>query len=394
MAFRRPLRAFIVYLGDRRYDKIAGLFGGGAVVAWSAYWGVYCANPSGLSWHFFYGGARRMVGLNYRGYVLPGGLHLFANYPQLQIGPLSFVAALPLAVLPRDVAQPIAIVRMAVAGPLTVWLVADAAKRLRPWSTREAIWSGVAAWVFVAPLWFQLSIRFGHLDDALALLLLAAAINALSRANPTVAALCIGAAAASKPWAIATIPLALAATDGRRLRHLVEAAVVAVLPWLPFVLGDSRTIHAAGSFKIRVVPTSALALFNVTGGTPSWVRPVQFAGGALLVALCVASGRWAAAVLIAVALRLGTDPNVYPYYSTGLLVGAAIWDLLGSRLRVPLLTAAAFVTMYWSTFWSLSNHTEAALRFATILAMPLLVLATAARDPVRSSAELHRAVVD
>jgi uncharacterized membrane protein len=258
-------------------------------------------------------------------------------------------------------------------------LVADAARRLRPWSRRQVITAGVMAWAFVAPLWFQLSITFGHLDDVLVLLFLAFAVNALSRGNATVSALCVGAAAASKPWALAAIPLALAATDGRRLRHLLEALAVAILPWLPFVLGDSHTVHAASSFQIRVVPKSVLALFGVTGGTPSWVRPVQFLGGALVVLLFVLSERWAAAVVVAVAVRLGTDPNTYAYYTTGLVVGAAMWDLIGSRVRLPLLTAATFVTLYWSTFWSLSAHTLGALRLATVLAVPLVVLATTDR---------------
>jgi hypothetical protein len=358
-----------------RYGGIAGLLGIAAAVAWTVYWAVYCVHGSGLSWHFFVAGARRMVGLHYPGYPLPGGVHLYANYPRLQIGPLSFLVALPLALLPKVASQPIAIVLMTVIGGVSIWLVADAAQRLRQWTRGETIRAGVLAWVFVAPLWFQLAITFGHFDDVLALLLLSAAVNALARGHGTTAALCIGAAASAKPWAIATIPLALAVTDGKRIRHLAEALLAAVVPWLPFVLGDSHTLRA-GTFKIRVVATSVLALFHVTGGTPGWVRPVQFFGGALLVVACVWSGRWAAAVVIAVAVRLGTDPNVYTYYATGLVVGAAIWDLLGSRLRVPLLTAVGFVSLYWSTFWSLSAHTLALLRLVTVLAIPLLVLAT------------------
>jgi hypothetical protein len=365
------------------------MLGVALVLAWSAWWIVYCARGgSGLSWHFFVAGPRRLVGLHYRGYLLPGGLHIYANYPRLQWGPLTFIIALPLALLPISVSQPIAIIVMTAIGPLVIALVADAARRLRSWSRRQAVTLGVMAWVFVAPLWLQLSVTFGHLDDVLVLLFLAIAVNAVSRGNATVAALCVGAAAVSKPWALAAIPLAMAVSDGRRIRHLAEALAVAILPWLPFVLGDSHTVHAASSFKIRVVPRSVLALFHVTGGTPSWVRPVQFLGGALVVLLFVLSERWAAAVVVAVAVRLGTDPNTYAYYTTGLVVGAAMWDLIGSRVRLPFLTAAVFVTLYWSTFWSLSAHTLGLLRLATVLAVPLYVWVTT--DQLTPGDQEHR----
>jgi hypothetical protein len=364
-------------VSDRRRDQ--ALFAVAAL--WTVGWIVYIPHKFGyvVSWHFFVAGARRMVGLHYAGYPLAGGLHLYANYPKLQIGPLSFVLALPLALLPRVASEGLAGVLMMTAGPLTIGLIADAAIRVRGWSRREAFRAGSLAWFFVVPLWCDLAIRWGHLDDVLTLLLVALAVNALSRARPDVAALCIGAAAASKPWGIAFLPLAVAATDGKRLRHLAVAIVVAAALWLPFLLGDSRTLHAAGEFKIKVIPTSVLALFHITGGTPSWVRPVQFLGGAVLAYACIRSGQWAAAVVVAIALRLGTDPNVYTYYTTGLVVGAAIWDLLGSRLRAPALTAATFAGLYWSTYWGLAAHTQALIRLVFVLCVPVFVVVTAER---------------
>jgi hypothetical protein len=381
MAAARPAGQLIA---PRR--TILDRLGLAGVAGWSIYWLAATPQKYGyaLSWHFFVGGARRMVGLHYRGYLPAGGLHLYANYPQLQIGPLSFVLALPIALLPRTASEAVAVVLMTAAGPVTIALIADAARRLRPWPRRRAIIAGSLAWVLVAPLWCDLAISFAHLDDVLALLFVAAAVNTMSRRNPLIAAICLGAAAASKPWAIAFIPLALVASDRNRLRHLAAATGVAAALWLPFVLGDTRTLHATGSFKIRIVRTSVLAVFHLTGGTPSWVRPVQFLGGALLAYACVRSGQWAAAVVIAVALRLGIDPNVYPYYTTGLLVGAVIWDLLGSRYRVPLLTAATFVALYWSTFWSLSAHTDAVVRLVFVLTVPFVVIATAPRRAVCS----------
>jgi hypothetical protein len=270
-------------------------------------------------------------------------------------------------------ADVIAVTLMAAAGPLLLWLIVDAAGRLRHQS-RPSVWEAGSVWVLLVPLWCQLALTYGHVDDVLALLLAAAAANALTRRRFGWVAICVGAAAAAKPWGIAFVPLALAATDGRRLRHLAEAIAVAALPWLPFVLGDRHTLHAAGSFKIRVAASSVLAVFHVSGGTPSWVRPVQFLGGALLAFACVRSGRWTAAIALTIALRLAIDPNVYSYYSTGALVGAAIWDLLGSRVRLPVLTAIGFCLLYWPTFWSLSPHTLGILRLADVVVVPCFVV--------------------
>lgn len=350
------------------------------VAAWTAFWVAYVPYRWGwlASWHFFVAGPRRLVGLGYPGYRAAGGLHLYASFPKLQSGPLTFLAALPLAVVPRPVSEAVGCAAMVVAGPVVIALLADAAARLRGVSRTEALRSAGWVWVLLAPPWMLLAIYWGHLDDVLALLFVAAAVNALARGRPVVAAVLIGASAASKPWALAFIPLAVALPGHRRLRYLATAVGVAVVPWLPFVIADPHTLRAA-SFKIRVIPASVLSLFHVTGGTPSWVRPCQFIGGALLVAVGVRSGRWAAGVVLAVALRLGTDPNVYSYYTTGLLVGAGIWDLLGSRFRAPILTATCVATVYWSSFLTLSRHDHAALRLATVVIVPILVYLTSER---------------
>jgi hypothetical protein len=376
-AVSRHVRSYVPLVSRRARWEIA------AIVGWSAWWFAFDPRRFGflLSWHFFVAGAHRMMGLKYSGYPLPGGVHLFASYPKLQIGPLSFLVAAPIAFLPHLLGQVIAVAFMTAAGPVTIGLVADAGRRVRGWPLETAIRSGAAAWFFIVPLWSQLAVCFGHLDDVLALLFVAAAVNALSRANPTMAAICIGASAASKPWAAAFIPLALAAADGRRLRHLAESVAVVVVVWAPFVLGDMHTLRAA-SFKIPIAKTSVLALFHVTGGTPNWVRPCQILGGALLAVVCVRSGRWAAVVVVVVALRLGVDPNIYSYYTAGILVGASVWDLLGSRYHAPLLTAAGFLSLYWATYWPLAAPTQARIRLGYVLVVPLVVIMTATRQRV------------
>jgi uncharacterized membrane protein len=353
-----------------------------AVAAWSVLWAVYITVRWGwlLSWVFFVAGPRRMVDLGYPHYVAPGGLQLYASYPRLQIGPLTFLAALPIALLPHLAGEVIGCLFMVASGPAIVWLIADATTRVRGRTRAEAYRAAAWLWFLLAPTWFLLAILWGHLDDVLALLLVTAGVNLLARNRATAAAIAIGASAACKPWAIAFIPMMLAAADGRRVRNLAVAVAASAGPWLPFLVADPHTLRA-GAFKIRVIPASVLSLFHVVGGTPSWVRPCQFVGGALLVIFAVRSGRWAAAVVLAMALRLGTDPNVYSYYTTGLLVGACIWDLLGSRLLVPVVTAVCSLTLFFSVYLPLTERDHAIIRLVTVIAVPIMIVLTS--EPAR-----------
>ena len=325
-----------------------------------------------LSWHFFVAGARRLVGLGYPRFPLPGGLHLFASYPRLQIGPLAFVIALPLALLPHAVGQVGAAVLMLGAGALVAWLLVDARRRITvgPVAPTRVL---VVAYLFVAPLWVNLAFAFGHLDDVLALTFLVVAINAALRGRYQWAAVALGLSAAAKPWAVAFVPLVLMAPRPQRWRAGVTAVGLAVLGWVPFLVAHANTLRAA-TFKIRIDPASVLALFDVAGKTPPWVRPVQFIAGALLVALCVRTGRYAGAAAVAIAVRLGVDPNTYPYYTTGLLVSAAMWDLLASTAALPLMSAASFLTLYLPTLIDTPADDRAGLRLAVVLTVPLLVL--------------------
>lgn len=356
------------------------------VGAWTAFWAFYIAHRWGwaFAWFFFVAGPRRLVDLGYPHWMAPGGLHLYASYPRLQIGPLTFLVALPLALLPGGVSEVVGCALMVAAGPVIIWLLADAARRTRGWSRAKAWEAAGWVWLLLAPTWLMLAAFWGHLDDVLALLVVTIAINLMARDRQMVAAALVGASAACKPWALAFIPLVLAINDGARLRRLAVAIAVAVTPWLPFVIAAPNTLRAA-SFKINVIPASVLSLFHVTGGTPYWVRPVQFIGGALLVALGVRSGRWAAGVALALALRVATDPNVYSYYTTGLVVGAAIWDLLGSRRRLPILTATCVVTLFGSIYVPMTPHDHAVLRLATAVAVPVIVLLTGPRPSVRAA---------
>ncbi len=69
------------------------------IIAWTLFWATAHAGPSGLSWHFFPEGARLLAN--------GSGLDLYADHPELHIGPLAFVAAFVLA-LPDETARLVA----------------------------------------------------------------------------------------------------------------------------------------------------------------------------------------------------------------------------------------------------------------------------------------------
>jgi hypothetical protein len=62
--------------------------------------------------------------------------------------------------------------------------------------------------------------------------------------------------------------------------------------------------------------------------------------------VAVRRGRWPAVLLLGTAVRIGLDPNDYPYYDASLMTGALIWDLIGPRRPVPAWTLAA-AAMFW-----------------------------------------------
>src|SRR5207247_1740458 len=123
------------------------------------------------------------------------------------------------------------------------------------------------------------------------------------------------------------------------VRALTLGLALGVAAWLPFVVADPHTLSAAGRFAIVNDPGSALQALGVhMAGAPHWVRPLQLALGLALGVAAALRGRWAAALLAGVAVRIALDPGTFGYYATGLVAAALMWDLLGARLALPLST--------------------------------------------------------
>src|SRR5674476_211634 len=230
------------------------------VSLWAAWWAWHMWPDSGLSWHFSVEGSRLLLH--------GSGLNLFADAPWLQTGPLSLVVAALLGPLPANVGKSVALLGMAVAGPL---LIAALAPLVAPAKRHQRIF--IAAIVLI-PAWTVLSVRWGHLDDVLAMIFAIVALRAVSADRPVLAGVALAAAIAAKPWAVGFLPLLLVLPWGR-LRAAAGPTVGRALAWAPFVLANPRTLGALHP-PVGLSPASGLHTLGVRGVlVPAWGRTAQ-----------------------------------------------------------------------------------------------------------------------
>src|SRR2546427_11528330 len=134
--------------------------------------------------------------------------------------------------------------------------------------------------------------------------------------------------------------------------------------WGPFVLADRATLEVA-SFPLpvfRSVPIAVMGIHRIS--EPGLWRALQFASEALAVTAVTAMGGWAAAPVVAVALRLVLDPFNYTYYPAGLVFAALAFDLLVWRRTMPVLTVVASLVLVSESKFVMSPHTRGAIRLA------------------------------
>ena len=336
---------------------------------WMGVWAALNATDALVSWHFVVSGGALL-----RSSGQLGGLHLYATHPELQMGPLTFLVAAPLSAIPEWMSGLLASTAIAAAGPLLLHVVS----RL-PQMKVTARQRGLAA-VVLMPVWAELAIHYTHLDDALALALLVAALHAVSRGRAATAALLLAASADAKPWALAFVPVLLALPRERWQRAAWSWVAGVALAWLPFVIADPATLHA-GRFSIPNVASSSLRPFGVTAPeTPVWDRPAQVLLGVALGIVAVLRRRWMVVPALVLAVRMLLDPGTYPYYTSGLVLATVIADLLWRRTRWPWLSMVVVAGLYVPRHLGPLTPTDAGLGVLRAVTLLLVIAVTLGPD--------------
>jgi hypothetical protein len=346
------------------------------LLVWALAWAFLMNRHGGVSWHYFDQGGLALIDLDNPS----GSLHVYAAHPDLQFGPVSMVAAAALSLLGAHSGLVAAQVLGAGAGLVILFLVGDISSSLRPLGTaRQQSISLFLAGLAFLPVWMNLAVRFVHIDDVLALLLVVSAIWAGVHRYPIPAALLLGLSAAAKPWALPFLALLLVVRPPVRARALATALGTVALAWLPFLLADPRSILAA-RFAIPATAASSLHTFGIDAAvTPSWDRPAQMVLGLVVAAVAIRRGRWQAVVVLVVAVRIVLDPGSYSYYTSGILVGALLWDLTGSRRAFPVWSWSAAAMLFAARWLPITPATEGWVRTAFVATcLGVLVLPRAA----------------
>ncbi|KPH98605.1 hypothetical protein OK006_8702 [Actinobacteria bacterium OK006] len=109
---------------------------------WATVWFLADLHGGGYSWHYFANGSTLLFSGS--GASPAGGLHLYANYPNLQIGPLAFLCAWVLGNLGGVVAAQLTMMSV---GLLVLRLIEQTALARQPdlRSCRQALRMTVAA---------------------------------------------------------------------------------------------------------------------------------------------------------------------------------------------------------------------------------------------------------
>jgi hypothetical protein len=343
-------------------------------------WALACfvrfARHGGIAWHFFTTGGTLLFGGTSVGAPL-GGLHLYANYPQLQIGPLAFALTEGLRQLgPHQGVFATEALLMAMGLYLLheltrIALIVRPDLVRRPTALRVTILAGGT--VFLVD-WAELTATFAHLDDAVTLMLAVLAVRTAVAERPVLTGLCIGLAAGSKPWALVFLPIVLVLPIRAWGRAVAAALAAIAAAWLPFAIADHHTV-AAMHYTIRNSPRSALRALGVSDPrTPSWDRLAQFLIGCGLAAATVWRGRWPAVILLGVGARIALDPADWGYYTAGVLVGALLWDLVGMSRPIPLWTVTSFAALTAVHAITTDNALLGLLRLGLVIAFTAVIL--------------------
>lgn len=272
-----------------------------------------------FDWRFAISGAH---------YLLSGHLSVYADMPQVQMGPLSLLLA---GVLPG----PVYLVAMCALLPLMLWMMT-----LPCPPSNRTYGLALTGGLLLAWPWAVFAVQ-GHGDDALVMVGVVAMVLGCKSGREAWVIAGFLVAIAGKPTAILFLPLAFVLSR----RAGILAAVGGGMLWAPFVLANVPGFLAAGRGQGKI---SSFSVPDLLGGVPygafpAWVRPAQLIGGAALCIFLARRSGPAAAVAGVFALRVLLEPATWNYYSTAVIAAAILLDLNFYR-RMPWGTLLAFVS--------------------------------------------------
>ncbi len=327
-------------------------------------------------WRAFEGGARVLIYFHHRYGYSGGALHLYENYPFIQIGPPALLPLTPLqGFRPLSVALAFGIL-MSLAGLLVVGLCEAIARRVRPADPRIGLWALVGG-LAVTATWSHDVGLYRHLDDTMAITMACAAALVVTRQGRWWwVAILLGTACATKPWAVVLIPLLLGLPRLVWARTFIALAAVATAWWLPFLIGAPGTVDALAGYHLVPSAGSVPFLLGVHTSVSSWLRPAQAIFGLAAGVAAVTRGRWLAVPLAGLGVRVALDPYSFSYYGMGPMAAALLWDLGGARRRWPVWTTATLVTEYLVPLVAPSGVAAAGRLLWSGAAVGLLVMRT------------------
>jgi hypothetical protein len=347
---------------------------------WAGLWSVGRVLAHGASWHYLVTGVHALFSAH--------PLSLYAVHPELQMGPLTFLVGAPFVLLLPGIIGEVAVMAFMLVIGL---LILRELRTLSAASVSSSHW--LAFGVLAIPVWTEVAVHWGHLDDALALYGAALGLRLIRTGHPFASAITLALAVDFKPWAAPFAALLLMAP--RRLWIPVAALWVGVVAaaWLPFFIGDPTTVSAL-RFAIPIDTSSTLHLLGIPGrSTPSWDRYAQVGGAFVLAAIAIWRKRWAAVFLIIIVVRLLLDPGTKNYYDAGLILGAGVFDLSLSLTLLPYAAMAAFALVYVPSY-ALGGVPEVRGPIRTAALIGLLAAAFFLPMPTRTRAPLGRPGVD
>ena len=352
-----------------------------ALACWAVLWFVVLARRGGIDWKFFSTGTSLLFGghpaviqgitggagtagpAGLPGQRPPGGLDIFANYPALQMGPLSYLAA---AAIRNVVAAEVA---LQATGLLIVYLIDRIATIARP--DRDKPWTLLVGGAVFLVAWSELAAAFAHLDDGLALLLAVLAVHAAVTDHPVMSGVAVGLAAAAKPWALVFLPVLL--INPKTIRAAAAAAATIAAGYAPFFIADPATMNAS-RFLIRNEPDSALRALGVAENyTPRWDRAGQVLLGCVLGTVAFLRKRWPAILMLAGAARIVLDPAAHSYYTPDIVTGALLLDMI-IQTRIPVFTIVSFAALNLAPLVIKDQTAQGGIRLALVAACTVAAL--------------------